>query len=65
MFGEARIQLSNQRDVESIQPDHGPGGFVTVIVPPPARGQDQIVPVHVRSLAIERSEATLTVHDES
>jgi hypothetical protein len=65
MFGEARIQLSNQRDVESIQPDHGPGGFVTVIVPPPARGQDEIVLVHVRSLAVERGEGTLAVHDES
>ena len=43
-----------ERDVEPVHPDHGLVGLVAVVVPRPARRQDEIAGRHVDALAVDR-----------
>src|SRR3546814_2642376 len=41
-LGEASVEVAHGRDVEAVQPDHGPIGLIAVVVPLPPWSEDQI-----------------------
>src|SRR5580658_3664494 len=53
-FREARIEQVYDRYIQAVEPDDGVGTIVSVIVPRPAGGDDEVAPRHLRALAVNR-----------
>src|SRR5438445_111316 len=61
---EHRVQRLDEGDVEAVHPHHRPVGLIAVIVPRPARRQDEVAGRHVDALAVDGGVGPLALHDE-
>src|SRR4051812_6045727 len=65
VLGEARIEEANDRDIEAVEPDDRHIRVVPVVVPGPARRDDEIAGTHARAFAIHGREGSGTLDDEA
>lgn len=61
---EPGLQGVDQRVVEAVQQHHRAVALVVVVVPVPARGQEQIARPHVHALAVDGGVGALALDDE-
>src|SRR3546814_8116590 len=61
-LGEASVEVAHGRDVEAVQPDHGPIGLIAVVVPLPPWSEDQIERLHHSFFTIDRCEKIGRAH---
>lgn len=51
--------------IQSVQPNHGPGSILAVVVPVHCRGEDDIAPLHFDAATVDGCEAALALDDEA
>ena len=61
---EAGVEQPDHRDIQSVQPHHRMVGFIPVVVPGPARGDDEVAGFHDRPLALDRGVGAAPLDDE-
>src|SRR3546814_2617769 len=64
-LGEASVEVAHGRDVEAVQPDHGPIGLIAVVVPLPPWSEDQIERLHHSFFTIDRCESPAPLKHET
>ena len=65
VLGEAAIEEIHDRNIQSIEPDHGRGAGIAVIVKSPGRREDQIARMHHDALAIHSGVSTFAFDEET
>lgn len=64
MLDKVDGEVSEVGQVEAVEPDHGTGAVLAVVVPVPGRRQDHVASLHGDAFAVHRGEAALALDDE-
>ena len=62
---EPGVERRDQRDVETVEPDHRRGGGVVVLVPPPSGGEQQVAATHRHWIAVDDRPHPFAVEHEA
>ena len=65
VLAEGAAEEGGERDVQPVEPDHRRGRLVAVVVPGPARRDDEIARLHGRLLALDRGVGAAAFDDEA
>lgn len=65
MFDKVQGEVPEIWQVQPVQPDHGPGTVLSVVMPVPGRRQDDVPTLHLDALAVDCGEAAIALDDEA
>lgn len=65
VFDEMHRKEPKHRQIQLVQPDHGPGPVLAVVVPVPAWRQDHVAPLHGDAPAVHGRETSAAFDDEA
>jgi len=65
MLHEVDGEMAEVRQIESVEPDHGAGAVLAVVVPVHGRCEDHVAAAHLDAAAVDGREAPFALDDEA